>query len=1034
MPFLADILDIVVMTPGPNSTDRPRTEWGYRRIYVTGDSPDLTSVVAALKRALSTSTSESVRERAELQVIGVDRETVQIRIGAPTEEILSTLLSGLPDGYRIEHIDNGLRQELESLLDEPLEACKPRVDTWEPRTEEFSQATTESLERVARARSTPTASTTDFALLPVLRAVTQSNRPTVFQLLICPEATQPQDRKKPTDVGSGGLLASVAELISGGTATDTDGSTSISTAAEVSIRTLQFSTPDAGEPGNRLTVAFAHHPLTAALDAQIVPERTRGEAVRRAVASRQSTDSTFQLRIEELAELLAGLPPASTWRREGITGSAHPVERINRQVAQYLYDQGIQLGQPVNGRVEGDQPIVLPEAFFPQVFVRYVQESSPPAALAADFGDCAAALAGTTILVRSQDWTETENLDLIDSALRSYHASCDSRVKTVRGPVLREQAANSELESLVEEIHSSETAAYILDLASLDSEAISSCLSTFARELISVLEESADSLDDRSSTRVALLLDSIRPLSVPARNRLLLEHRHDSVGPAEIGLSLLTRLEVQPGEPPSGSHRRLTEQLRHHVHSSICDPAIGGALLSRYAGPPGLPDEQYQQQAAHSTTDHQIAAIGSPRFDFEPQSLDVLPRRGASQTAIESDRPWEVTRRELTADFTQASQTEATSPNQPSLIQIPSEHSLADESETWRPPAEALSEHLTLRDNHIVCLDCGRQHEIPTMEEGGSGLRSALECCGHAIPEADVAELKQPRVPQVEQAVIRDSDYSPEFLQFLKLVYLARAGRLDEQLEYSITESMTALRDAVPVEPSEIQQALDEDEPVLRRADRPHLLYTTTSRARELLDVPWRRGFEWGEGINDLNVSSVHIEGVRQIELFLTHCPWVDRVETYVELTADKSWLDRDLVQQIESEEPPRVDVVAFSEGRPAILAEFERDADHPADLRADQQQMSTVAAAFGAEVLYVVPSRPVGQRILGQLRRSTDELASLPDYSKSTQLKSANQRLAEIEATCVSVVETRKHLLQMRPDEIVESASSVREQVLEWY
>jgi hypothetical protein len=33
-----------------------------------------------------------------------------------------------------------------------------------------------------------------------------------------------------------------------------------------------------------------------------------------------------------------------------------------------------------------------------------------------------------------------------------------------------------------------------------------------------------------------------------------------------------------------------------------------------------------------------------------------------------------------------------------------------------------------------------------------------------------------------------------------------------------------------------------------------------------------------------------------------------------------------------------------------------------------------------------------------------------------------------------VSVVETRKHLLQMRPDEIVESASSVREQVLEWY
>ncbi len=1021
------------MTTDSTSIDGRRAEWSYRRIYVGANSPELASIVSALHRALSTSTAESVRERIEVQIIGLDETAVQVRLGAPNDEILSTLLYGLPSNYRIEQLDEGLQQILESSIGEPLEACEPRVDTWVPRAEEFSRAKTEALERVARARSSTNGSDVDFALLPVLRAVTRSDRPTVFQLLVSSGASQSLSKQGQAETKSSGLLTPVAETIRGGKAAEADGSTSAPSDAQVSIRTLQFPSPGTGDPGNKIAVAFANHPLTAAFEAKIVPDGARNGAVRRAVAGRHCSDATFQVGIDELAEFLTGLPPASTWRREGITGSAHPVEAINQRVAQYLYDSGVELGRPVNEALEGEHPIVLPEAFFPQVFARHVVESSPPRGLAADFGECVAALSGTTVLVRSRDWTEVANFDLIDTALRSYHASCDDRVKTVRAPVLQRQVANDELASLVEEIQDSETSAYILDLADIDSEAISNCLSAFVRELASGLEESSNSLDNCSSTRVALLLDSIKSLSVDARNRLLLEHRPASVSPADIGLSLITRLEFQPGEPPSGSHRRHIEHLRRHVHSSISDPAIGGVFLSRYAGPSELPDEYYQRFANY-TTEHQIAIIGSPHFDVDPQLLSIHPSQKSAPAATEFARPWEIERQDLTADVSLSSQTEPEKQSQPTLTEIPSENVSTDRPETWRPPAEALPEHLALRDDCIACFNCGRQHDIPSMDEGAHGLRSALECCGHDVSEAGVDNLKQPRVPQVDRRIVEESDYSRKFLQFLKLVYFARAGKLDEQLEYSITESMTTLRDAVSVETSEIQQALDEDEPLIRRADRPHLLYTTTSRARELLNVPWRRGSEWGEGINDLNVSSVHIEGVRQIELFLEHCPWVDRVETYVELSEDKSWLDRDLVQQIESDEPPRVDVVAFTEGRPNVLAEFERDADHPADLRADQRQMSAVAATFDAEILYVVPSRPVGQRILGQLRQSTEELASLPDYSKSTQLKSANQRLAEIEASCVSVVETRKHLLQMRPNDIVESASSVREQVLEWY
>ena len=1021
------------MTTDSTSIGGRRAAWSSRRIYVGANSPELTSIVSALHRAVSTTTAESVRERIEVQIIGLDETAVQVRLGAPSDEILSTLLDGLPSNYRIEQVDEGLQQILESSIGEPLEACEPRIDTWVPRAKEFSRAKTEALERVARARSSTNGSDVDFALLPVLRAVTRSDRPTVFQLLVSPGASQSLIKQEQTDTKSSGLLTSVAESIRGATTTDADGSTSGSSAAQVSIRTLQFPSPGTGDPGNEIAVAFANHPLTAAFEAKIVPDGARNAAVRRAVAGRHCSDATFRLGIDELAELLTGLPPASTWRRKGITGSAHPVEAINQRVAQFLYDPGVELGRPVNDVLEGEHPIVLPEAFFPQVLARYVVESSPPRGLAADFGECVAALSETTVLVRARDWTDVANFDLIDTALRSYHASCDGRVRTVRAPVLQRQVANGELASLVEKIQDSETAAYILDLAGMDSEAISNCLSAFVRELVSGLEESWNSLDNCSSTRVALLLDTIKPLSVDARNRLLLEHRHASVGPADIGLSLITRLEFQPGEPPSGPNRRHIEHLRHHVHSSISDPAIGGIFLNRYAGPSELPDENYEQ-ALHYPTEHQIAVIGSPHFDVDPQLLSIHRSQETAPAATDFSHPWEIERQDLTADFSISSQTEPEKQNQPGLIQIPSANGPADRPETWRPPAEALPDHLALQDDRIACFNCGRQYDIPSTAEGAGGLRSALECCGHDVSEADVDSLQQPRVPQVDRRIVEDSNYSREFLQFLKLVYLARAGKLDEQLEYSITESMTVLRDVADVETSEIQQALDEDDPLIRRADRPHLLYTTTSRARELLDVPWRRGAEWGEGINDLNVSSVHIEGVRQIERFFENCPWVDRVETYVELSLDKPWIDRDLSDQIESDEPPRVDVVAFSGGSPTVLAEFERDADHPTDLRADQRQMSVVAASFDAEILYVVPSRPVGQRILGQLRQSNEELTDLPEYSKSTQLRSANQRLAEIGASCVTVVETRKHLLQMRSDDILESTSNVRDLVLEWY
>lgn len=1003
----------------------------YERILVADQSPDAEEVTTALSRAFGTVGDGS--SRLELQVVGIDDTTVRVRVGASDRDVLQAFREGLPPEYQSEPTPDDVETLLVSSLGTDLEEATARIDTWAPRSENgLTDPSDASLSQVARARTFDESQSTEFALLPVLRAATKTEDPSLFQLVLrpaeSPVRSEGQQDGSDTDGGS-----FVARLLGNAGGDESDGESQVVTTSETNelkatIRTVQFSSSASGTIDNAAAVEFARHPFTATLSPTIVPEDKRQDELRRTYEGWLSPTSTFRTDTESVGAVIAELPPAGEWIKENIFGTAHPVETVDQPVIPHLYDKGIQIGRPANETMVAGQSVTIPRSFCPQVLARYTSGSVPPAALGTDFGQCSANLDGQTILIRSRDWTDTEQFDLVDAALRSYYRVCDDPAVTVRADEIRDRQADDDLDALVEEITSDEPSSYILDLADLDSETVSGCVSNFVHELVDTLEETMTAIEGRPEARVSLLLDTLTPLSVTARERLFLTHRRAYEGPEAIGLTVIARVGLGPTDTPTGKQRRILNQVRYSAHSVVSDPAIGGAILSQHARPPRIAADAYERQVTQCAPDGEFVVLDSPHFDVSPQAFAVQDSRPSSAL----DEPWPIAKEEITTSLSTAEPR----PNQPEQPATPSnsDDRKPARTEVWTPPVEALPSHLELDGETLVCLDCGQQYSIPEAHEGAEPLRLALECCGHDIEEADLEELKRSRTPEIDQSLIRGTDYSREFLQFLKLVYLARAGKLDERLEYSITDSMTALRDAVGVEKDEIDQALEEDDPLIHRHSRPHRLYTTTSRARDLLDVSWRRGEEWGEGINDLNASSVHIEGVRQTANFLKRVPWVDEVRTYVEISEEKPWVDREIAQQVGTDEPSRVDVMALADDEPVVLAEFERDSDHPAGLRADQHQMRVVAESFDAEIVYVVPSRTTGQQILSQLRQSERELDDLPDYSTSTQLKSANQRLAEIDPAGLSVVETRKHLIQLDPEEVAVSAESIRELVISWY
>jgi len=1003
----------------------------YERILVADESPEQADVTTALSRALGTIGADD--SRVDLQVVGVDDTTVRLRVGASDREVLEAFREGLPPGYQSEPAPDDVSQLLAASLATDREAATARIDTWRPRSEDgLTNPSDAVLDQIARARAVDDEST-EFALLPVLRAVTKTAAPSLFQLVVrlAESSGRREGQQDELERDSGSFLTRLLGTAGGGESegeSEEDATTSGTNQLEATIRTVQFGSSGSEPIDNAAAIEFARHPLTAALSPTIVPDGKRQDELRRTYEGRLSPPSTFRIDVDSIGAFVAGVPPAENWIQERILGTAHPVERVDSPVIPHLYDQGIQLGQPANDTLVAERSVALPASFCPQVLARYAPDSAPPAALGADFGQCSAGLDGQTILIRSREWTDTEQFDLVDAALRSYYRVCDDPAVTVRADEIRDRQADDDLGALVEEITSEGPSSYILDVADLDSETVSECVSSFVHELVDTLDETTTAREGRQETRVSLLLDSLTPLSVTARERLFLTHRRAYDGPEAIGLTLIARVGLDPTETPTGKRRRILDQIRYSAHSVISDPAIGGAILSQYARPPRIEADAFERQVANCPPDGEVVVLDSPHFDVSPQAFAVQDSRPSSGL----DEPWPIAKEEITTSLSTAEQP----PDQPEQPVSPADSADRKPTRTavWTPPVEALPSHLERDGEMLVCLDCGQQYSNPKAHEGAKSLRPALECCGHDVGEADLDELKKPRTPKIGQSLIEETDYSREFLQFLKLVYLARAGELDEQLEYAITDSMTALRDAVDVEKDEIDRAIEEDDPLIHRDDRPHRLYTTTSRARDLLDVSWRRGEEWGEGINDLNASSVHIEGVRQTANFLKRVPWIDEVSTYVEISEDKSWVDSEIVQQVGTSEPSRVDVVALADDEPVVLAEFERDSDHPAGLRADQYQMRVVAESFDAEIVYVVPSRTTGQQILSQLRQSERELDDLPDYSTSTQLKSANQRLAEIDPSGLSVVETRKHLIELDPEEAAASAERIRELVISWY